>query len=544
MNKIIKNNERIIIKNYKLLSYILIAIGVLLRILCLNKFPVGLNCDEASSAYDAFSILKTLCDRNGKFLPVYMVAWGSGQSALLAYMMIPFIKLFGLNIFAIRLPQAIISIITLFVFYKLVNLTVNNDKEKLFAILFFVFNPWHIMKSRWGLDCNLLPDFVLFAVYFLVKFYYEDKKYKTQNIIMAFVFLSISAYSYATSFLGLSIFCILLYIYGLRTKTLTYKQIVISIIVVLMITWPLILFILVNTFEMPDIALSFMTIPKLRINRMATESIFTSKHIMTSLFSSMANTIKLLVIQFDKLYWNGIKRIGMYYIYSFPIFLYGLVNYINDIIRKKRLSGNVDDIFAIWFIAGFVLCICLKNIYINKINFIIIPTIYFIIKGFYRLFKIKYIYFLSVALVVISFILFSFKYIDANIKKANNILISDINTTEYDCFVVDIEPALTYLDALEVNEIRLGGACAEPYIYVLFYLKEDPKEFRKNRKNMLSSKTQISTYKKWNFEPILELQKDNDVAYLLDSRNINLIDERDFKVTNFGKFIVVETKSN
>ena len=164
------------ISKQNILVYIFIAFGIFLRLLFITKFPAGLNCDEASSSYEAYSILNTLHDRNNYLLPVYLMSWGSGQNALLTYLSVPFVKLLGLNILATRLPMAIISSLTVIVFYKLIYTI--DDKEWndsfvkiLFATLFFVLNPWHIMKSRWALESNLLPDFIIFGIYFgIMKF--------------------------------------------------------------------------------------------------------------------------------------------------------------------------------------------------------------------------------------------------------------------------------------------------------------------------------------------------------------------------------------
>ena len=129
---------------FKKLIFITIFIGILIRIIGINVFPVGLNCDEASAAYDAYSILTTLRDRNNIFLPVYLMAWGSGQSALLTYLMLPFIKILGLNLISTRLPMAIVSSISLIVFYKILKMSFDEkDNNKDFYVFFWniIFCP-------------------------------------------------------------------------------------------------------------------------------------------------------------------------------------------------------------------------------------------------------------------------------------------------------------------------------------------------------------------------------------------------------------------
>ncbi len=536
-----------------------------MRFIALDKFPIGLNCDEASLSYDAYSILETLSDRNGIFLPVYLLAWGSGQSALLTYISIPFIAVFGLNIWATRLPMAIISSISLVVFYKIMkrvllsnetnrlnddNVVYKNTDELrqykfrqivlLFAVLFFVLNPWHIMKSRWALDCNLFPDFVLFGAYFLIKFFDSNGVGKTKDLVLAFIMLSISAYSYSSAYLGLAVFCILIYVYGIKTKKISIKQILLTIFVTLFITWPLILFVIINFFDLNEIRLVFMTIPKLRVNRMVEESIFGSGNVLISLLTNVFRTIKLYIFQYDKIYWNGIKGIGMYYLFSFPMFIIGVI--------WSRINRHVvvDDIFFIWLISAFILNLFFKDININRANFIIIPFIYFIIKGFELLFNNKLLRVSSFVLLILCFSIFAFKYIDGNLKKAKNIYIEGVNISEYDCFAVGMEPVIKYVDSLDVNEINLGGTAAEPYINVLYYLKIDPQYFYKNHKliDKKGSFNNVKSLGKWNFVFPGYLKEDNKIVYVFDISLRKRIDQTKFDIVDFDNYIVVRYKSS
>ena len=558
-----------------------------MRFIALDKFPIGLNCDEASLSYDAYSILETLSDRNGIFLPVYLLAWGSGQSALLTYISIPFIAVFGLNIWATRLPMATISSISLVVFYKIMkrvllsnetnrlnddNVVYKNTDELrqykfrqivlLFAVLFFALNPWHIMKSRWALDCNLFPDFVLFGTYFLIKFFDSNGVGKTKDLVLAFIMLSISAYSYSSAYLGLTVFCILIYAYGIKTKKISIKQILLTIFVTLFITWPLILFVIINFFDLNEIRLVFMTIPKLRINRMAEESIFGSGNVLISLLTNIFRTIKLYIFQDDKIYWNGIRGIGMYYLFSFPMFIIGVIwsriTHKYNIKETGAISINnnvgasytspviVNDIFFIWLISAFILNLFFKDININRANFIIIPFIYFIIKGFKLLFNNKLLRVSSFVLLILCFSIFAFKYIDGNLKKANNIYIEGVNVSEYDCFTVGIEPVLKYVDSLDVNEINLGGTAAEPYINVLYYLKIDPQYFYKNHKliDKKGSFNNVKSLGKWNFVFPSYLKEDNKIVYVFDISLRKRIDQTKFDIVDFDNYIVVRYKSS
>ena len=120
------------------------------------------------AAVDAWALSEYGTDRYGTFLPVHLEAWTYGQmSALLSYCMVPFIKLFGLNTVAVRLPMLVVSSAGIALVY-LVGKKLFNEKLALAAMLLTAVNPWQFMQSRWSLDCNLFPHIFLLAFYLLL----------------------------------------------------------------------------------------------------------------------------------------------------------------------------------------------------------------------------------------------------------------------------------------------------------------------------------------------------------------------------------------
>ena len=115
----------------KILLIFILIIGSFVRVHNIGEMPNGLNIDEASSGYDAFSILKYGVDRNGNSFPVVLYAWGSGQSVLYSIIMIPFVLLGGLTELTIRLPMAIIGSISILIMYDLLKNVFENKKNEL-----------------------------------------------------------------------------------------------------------------------------------------------------------------------------------------------------------------------------------------------------------------------------------------------------------------------------------------------------------------------------------------------------------------------------
>lgn len=185
--------KEVVVKNkYKILICLIFIIGIIVRLVCIDVLPKGLNQDEVSSGYEAFSILNEGVDRHNKSFPVQFIAWGSGQNVLYSYIMTIFIAIFGNSVLAIRLPMAIVGCISLFIFYQLLKRNINK-KVALIGLFFFAICPWHIMKSRWGLESNLFPDLILWAVFFILE---ALRNKKMRFLYIGFVILALSGYAY------------------------------------------------------------------------------------------------------------------------------------------------------------------------------------------------------------------------------------------------------------------------------------------------------------------------------------------------------------
>lgn len=155
-------------KNRKIFFWSILALAMILRCIRFATVPDGINQDEAMGAVDAWALSKYGTDRYGTFLPVHFTAWRYSQmNVLLAYCMVPFIKLFGFNTVTVRLPMVLISSGAVALVY-LVGRKLFSERIALVAMLLTAVNPWQFMQSRWSLDCNLFPHIFLLGFYLLL----------------------------------------------------------------------------------------------------------------------------------------------------------------------------------------------------------------------------------------------------------------------------------------------------------------------------------------------------------------------------------------
>ena len=262
-NNLTKVNE--ILDNKKwfhIIFWSIILVAVLVRTIMFVAVPAGLNVDEASMLYDAYSILHYGVDRNGHSYPVYLEAWGSGQSALLAYLTIPFIAIFGMNVFSARIVLLLFSIGGVFAFYYLMKLITKNKFASLIGMLIFAIVPYTIMISRWGLDCNLFPYMFLFSTIFLIKAN-DNQKF----LIPACILFGITLYTYAISYIFIPLLLLVVYIYWIVKKKVNWKYFIVSNIILFLFALPLILFLMINYGWIDEIHIGAITIPKLSVYR-------------------------------------------------------------------------------------------------------------------------------------------------------------------------------------------------------------------------------------------------------------------------------------
>ena len=126
---------------------IISLLSVILFLYKMNVSPPALNADEATNAYDAYSILKTGKDQYGNFMPLRFKSFGDYKLPLLTYFAVPFIKVFGLTETGIRMVNfPFVLLFPLVIF--LLTLELFNRKNVSLLVAFY----WH-----------LLPDFSFLA---------------------------------------------------------------------------------------------------------------------------------------------------------------------------------------------------------------------------------------------------------------------------------------------------------------------------------------------------------------------------------------------
>lgn len=507
MDKIKEIIKKIYIEKIAFLMILLVAIFV--RFYKIGDIPQGLHVDETGMAYDSFCLANFRVDRYLNHLPVYLINFGGGQSALYAYLSAIFVKLFGLGIMQVRMPAFILNILAIIASYFMVKKHVGKKSALLFMALFAI-TPWNIMASRWGLDCNLLAPLSVISICFLLK------AEKIIDYIIAGMLFGITLYTYALSYLIIPIFLVFTLSYMLYNKKITIKKIIIFGIPIIIFAIPLLLMILVNNGYINEIK-GFITIPKLpeyRGNEISVSKIKDNFLLINNLFTN------------DDLVYNALPEFGTLYKIGVPLTIAGifieLYHFIKNIKNKKF---EINSIVFILFISVFICMLLIDTPNINRANAIYFPLIFFTyttIKLIYK--RYKSIFVIIIIIYIFYFIKFEKFYFTEYNQKYNN----------QPYFENDLMIAINIVNSRENfkdKKIDIYTLSAEPYIYVLYLTQMSPYEFNLEKDNANNFDKYVFNSTEINENSVYIIKDNGDFVYELVYLN-------GFSAEQYGNYIV------
>ncbi len=510
--------QKIYDNRYKLLFYALFFTALCARLWQFGQHPAGLNQDEASIGYDAYALMRYGMDRNGNTLPVHLIAWGSGQNALYAYLSMPFISLFGLNAFSVRIVNILFALVSLPAMYFGIKSRFGR-RSGAAAMALLAISPWNIMLSRWGLESNLFPSLLIIALWLIMTC---DKS--KRRLFAAAVTLAACLYAYGAAYLVITVFiglCGLAYIIGVRKKLsyikrLPVKRVAAAAVIYAILSLPIYLFMIINVFGLDTINLGVMTIPHTYGGRIASSSGATP-------IGALKNFVRLCILQTDGTKRNSIQFFGCYYVISLPFTISGMIREF----RTRRTSAM--PLFFL-LISATMLFAFYGEPNINRVNAVYVPLIIFTafgIEGFWAKRKA----FAAVCLVyLLCFSGFLCSYFSKNYKE-------EIGREFFESF----GDALTAADMSRTDDspVHVCTNVNMPYIYALFYTRPDPHEFVETVEyyNPGDQFQFALAYRGWRFV-FDDLRDPQKGVYVIENENVPYISQFTDKIYMFKNYSV------
>lgn len=181
------------LKNKTIFAGLLVAIAISTFLHYTKPSLPCFNSDEASFAYNAYSIAKTAKDEYGKFMPSRFLAFGENKLPVTIYLTAPFVGIFGLTEEVARFPFELIGILSPLLFFLLIKYLTKSSKVALIGSFLTAISPYIQIMSRHIHENIIMLVLTIGGVYFLSKL---QEKITVKRLLLLSVLTALSLFTY------------------------------------------------------------------------------------------------------------------------------------------------------------------------------------------------------------------------------------------------------------------------------------------------------------------------------------------------------------
>lgn len=466
--------------------FLILLLAAFLRFWQLGKVPASPDWDEAALGYNTFSLMQTGRDEYGKFLPLILRSFDDYKPAVYAYLSILPIKIFGLNLWAVRLPSAILGVLAVLAVYFLVKELFSNRFLALTASFLLAISPWHLQFSRAAFEsCTGMSINILIALFFL-----KGLK-KPWFLILSAFFAGLNIYVYQAEkiFTPLMVLAMVI-IWRRELLSLPRRYLAMSVVVGLILVLPFIRLVLTTpeiflrakgtSFASDQTVFLSRTVQKLIRdieNRDYLGLVLDNRRITygLSFLSGYLSHFNLnwLFISGDDTRHHA-PGMGLLYLVELPFFLYGIYN----LISGRQISQIKLFLFS-WFLLAPLPAAFTSGVphAVRALRFLPVVQIFTAlgVVAFWQIIQ-KYQLPVKISLIFIPLILFIFNFV-----YFLNQYFVQLNYFTSQSWQYGYEQAIEEIKKIEPH-YRQIIVSSEPhldqsYMFFLFYLKYNPRAY-------------------------------------------------------------------
>lgn len=227
-----------------IIVFLLTLLGFFIRAYKITSSPDGLYIDETSIGFNAYSIVKTLHDEHGHFMPLFFEAFGEYKLPTYIYI-VALVQLFtGPIDLSVRLPSLIFGTLCIPLIYLFTKELFKNTQERrlktlvpIIASFMLAVSPWHFQFSRPGFEAGLGLFFLILALYL---FFMAVNKNSPRTLLASLISFVLTLYSYNSARIVVPLIAFALFV--LYYKQFHIKSWLFTIFIPLVVATPFLLF--------------------------------------------------------------------------------------------------------------------------------------------------------------------------------------------------------------------------------------------------------------------------------------------------------------
>ena len=537
-------------KKFTLIFLGIIILAAFLRFYRLSDIPPGVNRDEASIGYTAYSLLQTGKDEYGRPFPISFQSFGDWKLPLYMYMTVVTVKSFGLSEIAVRISSSIVGVATVVLVYFLVMEFFNKKSLSLLTMFLIAVSPWHLHLSRVESESNTAVFLIVLGIILFSKSLQKTHWF----IIPSFLFIVLTYFTYAGNYIFTTLLLVgILLFYKKQIPKTKYTIVAFALLFLTGI------FIGFQTFRAnttkasgigifgdPAIVHAKIEIPRNEHNNpqaliarfLHNRLIFAAERIFQNYL--MAFSPEFLFIKGGANKAHNIDNFGNMYLVEAPFLFFGIISLI------FFLKGREKKLVLWWFLVAPIAASITKDAPHSNRMFAIFPilplvTALGILWVFDQFAKSK---FQRKLLIVVILLLF---FINISIYLDRYYIHFSKNEGQNWGFVYKSLSDFISQSKFKSKEIIMANPEYSPYIFLLFYQQYDPKKYQEEASRYTSTEDgfiHVKSFDRYKFREI-DWRKDTQLGnrLLIDfSDNVPISIKKDFQTFDSGIFTVVETK--
>jgi 4-amino-4-deoxy-L-arabinose transferase-like glycosyltransferase len=521
----------------KLPLIIILIFAILIRFINIGSTP-SINADEAALGYNAYSLIQTGKDEHGTSWPLHFKSFGDFKPGGYVYLAIPFIKFLGITPLAVRLPNLILSVLTILFLYKLVFLLSKNNKLALIAATVLTLSPWHIHFSRGAWESSAALSLIVIGTYFFFKSITEKF---VKNFSIFVILYVLSLYIYHSARLIAPLLALTLVILHFKNLVKKLPQILIPIFLGALLALPVMFSFLNNggTARIDGVGLTADQGPINRANELINHHNnvklinrgMHNKRLLYLISWAQKYTshfdLNFLCINGDEVPRSKVPEMGQIYLIELPLLILGLI-----FLFRSKIYNLRSTVFVIAFllIAPIASSLTYQAPSALRALSMVVPLSILIALGiysFFSLFKNKIILRIISIIFIIIYGYFVAYYFDAYFVHYSK---RYPYAWEY-----GFDQLVPYLESQKNNydQVYVTNKYDQPYILFLFFSKYPPEKIQSEIKLTTPDQYGFSTVSNFDKYTFQKIDWDKIPSNSLVVTSDEIIPQEPFKVINF-----------